>query len=355
MNHQTLPNVLQKSGGELLTSPKEWEEHRESLLFLLSREEYGFLPSAPDGLSFRLVEKRENYCASNAVFEKWEAAVKVGEQEFSFPFFAVVPTQVKKPMAFLHINFRNNVPDAYMPTEEIIDGGFAVFSFGYEDVTRDNDDFSDGLAALFPRSSGEKTLPGKISIWAWAAIRVMDHIVSRKDIDTANVAVIGHSRLGKTALWAGANDPRFSFVISNDSGCSGAAVSRGKQGEQIRDVTTTFPYWFCETYRSYQGKEEELPFDQHFLLSLIAPRKLYVSSAQEDLWADPVSELRACKEASPVYELYGISGLLCPEDAPAANAVFPEGNIGYHIRKGTHYLSRYDWQQFMAFLRRHRN
>ncbi len=355
MNERALPNVLQGTKNAVFTSQKEWEQERESLLSLLSREEYGFLPPDPQRLSFRLLEKQEDYCASKAVFEKWEATVGMGEKEFSFPFFAVVPTGVKKPMAFLHINFRNNVPDFYMPTEEIVDGGFAVFSFGYEDVTKDNGDFSDGLAALFPRASGEKDLPGKISLWAWAAMRVMDHIVSREDIDTKNVAVIGHSRLGKTALWAGANDPRFAFVISNDSGCSGAAVTRGKQGEKIRDITTVFPFWFCDNYRKYQDREEELPFDQHFLLALIAPRKLYVCSAKEDLWADPASELLSCREASIVYELYGLKGLICPEEAPIADAVFPEGTIGYHIRKGTHYLSRYDWQRFMEFLRKHRN
>ena len=353
---QKIPEVLQDAAGAVITDRKVWEQQRGRIYELLCDQEYGFLPPPPEQISFRTVERQEDFCASKAVYERVEIRVQVSGKEFAFPVDAVVPAVVsEKPMAFVHINFRSNVPDEYMPSEELADGGFAVFSFGYEDVTKDNRDFSDGLAALFPAGSRNGNAPGKIALWAWAALRVMDYLQTREDVDLKNVAVVGHSRLGKTALLAAASDERFAFAISNDSGCSGAAVTRGKKGERVADITKMFPYWFCENYKAYAGREEEMPFDQHFLLALIAPRKLYVSSAQEDQWADPPAELAGCRAASPVYGLYGLGGLVCGEESPEANAVFPEGNIGYHVRKGTHYLSRYDWQRFMEYLRLHRN
>ena len=344
-----IPQVLQDISGTAITSPEAWEANRERLLSLLSREEYGFLPPPPERTEFKLLDRQTDCCAGKAVYEKWEATVWVKDHSFSFPFFGVIPQTATPSMAFLHLNFRNQVPDFYMPTEEIIDGGFAVFSFGYEDVTKDNGDFSSGLAALFPEP------PGKLALWAWAALRVRDHMAQREEIDQENVAVVGHSRLGKTALLAGAWDERFAFVIANESGCSGGAVTRGKQGERIADITRVFPFWFCENYRKYAGKEEELPFDQHFLLALIAPRKLYICDAQEDIWADPAAEFLSCRLASPVYELYGKQGLMAETEAPVLNKGYHAGEIGYHLRAGCHYLSRQDWQQFMAFLKAHRN
>ena len=267
--------------------------------------------------AFRTVERQEDFCASKAVYERVEIRVQVSVRNLhSLSMRLCLRSFREKPMAFVHINFRSNVPDEYMPSEELADGGFAVFSFGYEDVTKDNRDFSDGLAALFPAGSRNGNAPGKIALWAWAALRVMDYLQTREDVDLKNVAVVGHSRLGKTALLAAASDERFAFAISNDSGCSGAAVTRGKERGTVADITKMFPYWFCENYKAYAGREEEMPFDQHFLLALIAPRKLYVSSAQEDQWADPPAELAGCRAASPVYGLYGLGGLVCGEESP---------------------------------------
>ncbi len=172
-------------------------------------------------------------------------------------------------------------------------------------------------------------------------------------IDKRRIAVAGHSRLGKTALWCAAQDERFAAVFSNDSGCSGAAITRGKVGEQIQNITEVFPYWFCSNYAKYANHEDEMPFDQHQLLACIAPRLLYVASAAEDEWADPYSEYLACVAASTAYQLLGQKGLVLSGQAYAPGLCLQGGSIGYHLRAGTHFLSRDDWQMFISFLDEH--
>jgi hypothetical protein len=275
--------------------------------------------------------------------------------DFSFPFYASVPKKEGKIPFFVLLNFRDGVPDRYLPAEEICDAGYAVLSVCYQDVTPDREErggAGDLAAALYP--DGSERQCGKIAMWAWAASRMMDYAQTVEKLDMECAAVVGHSRLGKTALLAGALDERFTHVISNDSGCGGAAVFREKQGERIQEITGQFPYWFRRAFGQYAGREAELPFDQHFLLAAAAPRKVYVASAAEDTWADPDSEYLACYAAGKVYERLGMPGFVCPDRLPAPGDVFHEGSIGYHLRPGAHYLSREDWQKFIAFLNRTR-
>lgn len=350
-----LPDALSFSDGRKVTEKEQWGQRRQEMKEIICREEYGLLPSPPRNMRTEILKKDDSFCAGKVSMSKVLLTVELEDGEYSFPIYCAIPKNNRPCPAFLHINFRDAVPDAYMPTEEICDNGFAVVSFCYKDVTSDDGDFSDGLAGVIYKSTKrESDSPGKIAMWAWASMRVMDYMQTLDGIDKHNIAVVGHSRLGKTALLAGALDERFAFVISNDSGCSGAALSRGKTGETIKNICNSFPYWFCENYQNYVDREENLPFDQHFLLSLTAPRKLYVASAQDDSWADPESEFLSCVAAGSVYEFLGETGISCPDRLPQADESMHDGSIGYHMRKGEHYLSRYDWQKFMEYINKHK-
>lgn len=324
---------------------------REEMLEVMQREVYGFIPTKPEKIEFEKQEMISNFCCGKAVLNKVTAHIVINGNEFSFPFYETLINDGKKHPFFVHINFTASVPDKYMPTEEIVDGGFSVLSFCHNDVTKDNGDLMDGLAGvLYPdgkRGSGDC---GKIAMWAWAAQRVMDYAEQNSDVfDLERSTVCGHSRLGKTALLAGATDTRFKFVYSNDSGCSGAAITREKQGERIKAITDVFPFWFCESYAKYSEKENEMPFDQHFLAACVAPRGLLIGSASEDIWADPMSELLTCVAASDAFE----GGFIYEDRKPQIDDKFFEGKIGYHLRGGSHYFGRTDWQRIMEFVNIH--
>lgn len=361
LTQRKLPDLLAFADGSPVRTPQDWRLRREEIKAVLCREEYGQPPPPPMRLTAEILEEDERFCAGNATLTKLALTAELaGDASFTFPVYSAVPNKGRPCPAFVHINFRDAVPDTYMPSEEICDRGFAVFSFCYQDVTADDDDFSQGLAGALNTGNAKAINtrapadPGKIAMWAWAAMRVMDYMQGLESIDKANIAVVGHSRLGKTALWAGGLDERFAFVISNDSGCSGAAISRGKVGESVARICDRPGYWFCENYWAYGNREFEMPFDQHFLLALAAPRGLYVASAETDLWADPVSEFLACCAVAEVYSLLGKPGLVTPDRLPEVGETLQEGGVGYHLRPGNHYFSRYDWNRYMEYMTRHR-
>lgn len=310
------------------------------MLRILQEQVYGFLPPPPD--SFRFTEapyKEGNFAAGKATLRSFTLTVGYQGKEHSFPVNLCLPAKEGKHPFYVLINFRPQVPDRYYPTEEIIDEGFGVFSFCYLDVCQDNEDFTDGLAALFCKAPRSPHAPGKIALWAWAAMRVLDLAERLEGLDLSRAAVCGHSRLGKTALLAAALDERFSFAHSNDSGCSGAALAKHKKGERIADITRVFPFWFCPAYESYAEKDEELPFDQHWLLGSIAPRKLLVTSANGDGWAHPEHEFLSCFYAQEAWGLPAES-----PDFPPTHSLWGKEHLFYSRRDGKHYFSREDWR-----------
>jgi hypothetical protein len=235
--------------------------------------------------------------------------------------------------------------------DKILQHGYGLATIYYYEIEPDFvGGMKYGVRAIFSKPGQTEMAPdqwGAISAWAWALSRAMDYIQTDRDIDARRVAVMGHSRLGKTALWASAQDPRFSLAISNESGEGGAAISRRDYGERTKDLNTRFPHWFCGNFKKYDGREDQMPFDSHFLMALTAPRGLYVASAEEDRWSDPRGEFLGAMHAGPVYEMLGKKGI--GTDAfPGLHQ--PVGNdVMYHIRAGKHDVTAYDWDQYLRF------
>lgn len=338
----------------LASLPCPYEMEKKEIVDLLLREEYGYLPPAPDAVEVDVEERKadRSFCAGKASLKHLTFRCKGAFGEFSFPVRYACPKKATGPVpAFIQINFRPDVPDRYQPTEEIIDNGYAIFSFYYEDVTSDNGDFTNGLAGvIYPNGERDAHQCGKIGLWAWATIRVLEYALKQPELNPARISVAGHSRLGKTALLAGALDERFYCAFSNDSGSCGAAISREKEGETIEVITRVFPYWFCENYKKYAEREDTLPFDQHYLVAANYPHRVYVASAWEDRWAGPENEFLSCVAASDYYLLRGMKGFVHDGRLPLIGDKYHEGMVGYHLRDGMHYFSREDWNRYFEYL-----
>ncbi len=345
LDERKLPELLNFRDGTPVTADR-WEERRREILELLKDEEYGHAPEGPFTVTSEVVKYADNEYAGKAVASTVRIDVRADDGAFSFNIAQYIPKTEGKVPAIVFLNFRPDTPDKYYPIEETLDRGYATFRIYYNDITNDAIDES-GLASAFDRSKYDW---GKISMWAWAASRVRDYVETLSNIDQDNVAVLGHSRLGKTALWCAANDTRFTYACVNDSGCSGDAITRCKTGEHVGDIYNVFPHWFTKNYAKYMDNEDAMPFDQHFLVAAVAPRYVISGTAVEDTWADPYSQFLSGVAATPAYELLGLDGVITPDEMPTADTVLLDGSIGYFLRSGRHFLSRYDWNRYMDFI-----
>ncbi|MGI6455813.1 MAG: alpha/beta hydrolase family protein [bacterium] len=380
-----LPDPLTMSDGTKVTTAEQWKnQRRPELLKLFETHVYGKTPEQEIPMQYD-VSTEENALDGKAIRKQITISPKEGDNDWKMDMLLYLPKNAPRPVpVFLGLNFQGNhtihsdpgirITDTWMnekprnrraidadpedtravassrwPLEMILDRGYGLATIWYYDIDPDYDDnFQNGVHPLFYKEGQTKPAAdqwGSIGAWAWGLSRAMDYLVQDSDINENQVALLGHSRLGKTSLWAGAQDERFAFVISNNSGCGGAALSRRQFGETVRRINTSFPHWFCDNFNKYNDKESELPVDQHELIALIAPRPVYIASAEEDQWADPRGEFLSGKHASPVYELLGEPGLQATDMPPVNQPV--QGTINYHIRTGKHDVTDYDWEQYL--------
>lgn len=361
---QQLPELLERASGDAVDTAEQWVEGRRmEIRNLFENEVFGRGPKDSCELSFHVTET-SGMMNGNAIRKQIDIQYSAPRGIGSFRLLLFLPAaSVTEPVPVcLLINNRGPLvadpeqqkPSGFWPVELILSHGYGAAQFHVEEIDPDYDDgFRNGVHGRFDDSCEARSEHswGTIAAWAWAASRAMDYLEADPQVDAKRVSVVGHSRGGKTALWAGALDERFAAVFSNNSGCTGAALSRGKAGETIEQINSTFPHWFAARYRRYNGREHELPFDQHMLLALLAPRPLYVASATLDDWADPHSEFLALVAAEPAYRLFGYTGLGTAE-FPSPDTPLIGDRLGYHVRTGVHDLTEYDWSCFLTFLRK---
>lgn len=358
LERRKLPELLLSADGSRVESAADMDRRRQQIREILCREFGGYSPDFPVTTEGKVCIREENAYGGKAVREKTVLTFRTPFNAFSFSFELFLPRKEEcgkeGAPVFIYLGFTGTPADG--PGEEIIDNGFALAHISYQEIAPDkNDGFANGLGRFCARNPFDSW--GKLGMWAYGASRAADYLCGRPEIDSGRMAVMGHSRLGKAALWCGALDERFSLTVSNDSGGGGAALFRGKTGEHVSDLSKEgSAHWFCGNFSAYAGREEEMPFDQHFLLAMTAPRYLYVASASRDEWADPRSEFLSCAAASGAFERYGVPGLI-PEEGAEQGGVplmpLHQGHIGYHMRQGTHHLGREDWKHIMEYRRKH--
>jgi hypothetical protein len=383
----TLPDPLTFNNGKPVRSVDDWLKHRRSeILELFAANVYGHSPQPPASLNYELLDVDKNALNSRAIRKQitiYFSARKDGPREDLLIYF---PEATAKPVpVILSLNFSGNQavdadPKIKLATvwnskthekhqapessrgsskdfdvQKVIDRGYAFATICYQDIEPDFlGGFTYGIRPLFLKPGQAEPGSddwGAIGAWAFGLSRAMDYLEKDKDADSTRVAIMGHSRLGKTVLWAGAMDQRFAMVLASCSGEGGASLARRNYGETIADLVDRFPYWFCSTYRKYADHFDQLPVDTHELIALIAPRPVYVTGAEDDRWADPKGEFLACVAAGPVYRLLGARDLGTDQMPPLNQPILH--TIGYHYRTGKHEVTAFDWDQFLSFADMH--
>jgi hypothetical protein len=383
-----LPEVLQTFSGERVSSKKEWEKYRRpEILEAFRKEVYGRTPEQKLPVRYEVISEDLNAMGGKAIRKEIMACFS-DATEHCVAILLILPKTNRPVPVFLGLNYEGNHavfadPGIRLNTrwmrrtdlrgvvnhhateasrgalygrwevEKLVDRGYGLVTVYQGDFELDRKDRSgtDGIRNLLPRLEADEEW-GSIGVWSWGLSRVMDYLETDRRIDAKKVSLVGHSRLGKTALWAGAQDTRFAMVISNNSGEGGASLSRRNYGETIADLNRAVSYWFCPNYKKYNEDPSKLPVDAHLLISLMAPRPVYVASATEDQWADPKGEYLAAYHAGPAYGLYGKKGFDSP-DIPAPETPVASEAVGYHLRTGAHDINAYDWDNFLNFADRY--
>tara|TARA_B100000029_G_scaffold286421_1_gene280154 strand:- start:188 stop:1426 length:1239 start_codon:yes stop_codon:yes gene_type:complete len=370
--HYDLPDPLTTAEGTAVTNAKQWKNiRRPQILSLFANFIYGTVPTPPDPIqqSYQIIKEDKSFLDNKAT--KLDISIRFKNRKGTAQTHIIVfiPNQIEKPApAFMMMSFDNPRGSSFqlsnsrkghlrngVPLVKLIDNGYGYISVYHGDLIGHNEvSFGKGIHKLFFRDG--QSFPkahewGVLGANAWTGMRALDYLETNDRIDAKRIAIMGHSKMGKATLWAAAQDERFALAISAQSGCGGAALWRRKFGETMLKLNR-FPHWLCINARKFNEREDDLPVDQHMLLSLIAPRPVYVASGTADTWADPHGEFQSAKHAGPVYRLLGKKPLSTTK-IPSPNQPLLNGDIGYHLRTGGHSVAPYDWEQFIRFANNH--
>jgi hypothetical protein len=380
----TLPDPLTFQDGTSVKTARQWRtKRRAEILELCEKEMYGRSPGRPANLTFKVWDQDKAALKGTATRKQVTVYFTGKPDGPQMDILLYLPNQVIGEVSvFLGLNFQGNHgvhPDTAIrispnwvwggaagvvnnrsteksrgstasrwPIDLILARGYGVATVFANDIDPDYfDNFQNGVHALYPELQNRGDNFSTMAAWAWGLSRALDYLQTDPNVHPQKVMLFGFSRMGKTALWAGARDERFAMVISNESGGGGAALSKRNFGEDVERLNRGNPHWFCRNFRKYNKNEAILPFDQHMVISLIAPRPVYVASAEQDLGADPYGEFLGLKGADPVYRLLGTQGLPATEFPKIHQPIW--GRLAYHIRAGKHDVTRYDWEQFLNF------
>ena len=382
----TLPDPLVFQDGKPVKTAKDWKKRREELIGLFQENQYGRNPAAPKGVKFEMFDIDKKALDGKAVRKQISIDLMPLHGTAKEDLLVYIPANASKPVPLiLAINFNGNQsvisdPGVKLPTlwssrtktsapapessrgadknwqvEEILKHGYGFATIYYQQIDPDfKEGFDHGLRPLFLKAGQTQPAPddwGSIGAWSWGLSRAMDYLEKDKDVDARRVAVMGHSRLGKTALWTGAIDPRFAMVLASCSGEGGASLARRNYGETTADLVNRFPYWFCLNFQKYANHSDQLPIDAHELIALSAPRPVYITSAENDQWADPKGMFLAAVAAGPVYRLLAAQDL-GTDQMPGLNQPIMH-TLAFHYRTGKHEVTAYDWEQFLKFADMH--
>jgi hypothetical protein len=383
-----LPDPLIFADGTPVAAPAQWPKRREELLRQLTEQMYGRMPGRPAHMRFHVYDLDRHALGGQATREQISILFRGQEHGPRMDLLIYVPNAVKRPPAILGLNFWGNetinpdpgirISDRWIesgpssdldlscvrnnraaeacrgidrkrwPVEKILDAGYALVTAYRRDLDPDRKDgFAESIRSAYPELAQGGDNFSTIAAWSWAMSRALDYLERDPLVDGNRVVAFGWSRLGKAAIWAGATDPRFVAVISNESGAGGAKVFHDVHGETVELLNTRFPYWFCRNFRQYNGRDADLPFDQNEVLALIAPRPLYIASAILDENADPQGEFLGALAVTPLYRFLGSTGLPTTAWPPVDRPVL--GRVSYHVRSGAHSVTDFDWDQYLRF------
>ena len=372
ISHYDLPDPLVTAEGKPVTTAEQWRNiRRPQILSLFANFIYGAVavPGDPIVQTYHVIKEDKSFMGDKVT--KLDVSIRFKNRKGTAQTHIIIfiPNHASKPVpAFMMMSFDNPRGGSFqlsssrkghlrngVPLGLLADQGYAYISVYHGNLVGHNEvSFGEGIHKLFFRDG--QSFPkahewGVLAANAWTGMRALDYLETNDRVDANRVAVMGHSKMGKATLWAAAQDERFALAISAQSGCGGAALWRRKYGETMAKLNR-FPHWLCINARKFNEREDDLPVDQHMLLSLVAPRPVYVASGTADTWADPHGEFQSANHAGPVYRLLGKKPLSTTK-LPPPNQPLLDGDIGYHIRTGGHSIEPYDWQQFISFADRH--